>query len=83
MTERELYLHNLYEDICARFRYISRNYPDVRLKDCVIIGNEFDLTYNDYISDVPYIYCATVDNFKLGKCENFKACRDFEDGFKE
>lgn len=79
MTEHERFIHDTIEELCARLRYIAKSYPDVNLKECSIIGNSFDL--GDHISNVTYIPCHTISGYHLANCDNYKACRDFEDGF--
>lgn len=76
MTKEEL----LYEELCARLRFIAKYYTDVNLEECFIIGGYEDITDNGYISNVRYIYCPTLSDFKLANTTNFKACRDFEEG---
>lgn len=77
MTKEELY-----EELCARLRFIARYYKDVKLEECFIIGGDEELTDNGYISNVRYIYCPTLADFKLANTTNYKACRDFEEGVK-
>lgn len=71
------------EDLCARLRHVAKTYPNVNLSECIIIGNYENLTENGYISNVRYVYSATIDDFRLVNTTNYKACRDFENGFKE
>ena len=77
MTEE---LREIIEDLCARLRYIGLAYKDVDLTKCVIVGGDLPFTH---ISNVPYLSCKTISEYHLGNCDNYKACRDFQDGFKE
>lgn len=77
MSENE---KNVIEDLCARLRHICKVYKDVDLTKCIIVGGDLPFTH---ISDVPYLPCLTISEYHLANCDNYKACRDFEDGFKE
>lgn len=77
MTEYE---RNIIEDLCARLRHICKAYKDVDLTKCTIVGGDLPYTH---ISNVPYLPCLTISEYHLANCDNYKACRDFEDGFKE
>lgn len=49
--------------------------------DCggIHIGGDLQVTH---ISNVPYMPCLTVSEYHLANCDNYKAYRDFQDGFK-
>ena len=75
MTEEQ----KIIEELCARLRHITLAYHDVDLSKCTIVGGDLQVTH---ISNVPYMPCLTVSEYHLANCDNYKACRDFQDGFK-
>lgn len=77
MTEE---MRNTIEDLCARFRYITKTYKDVDLTKCTVVGGDLPFTH---ISNVRYLPCLSIGDYYLANCDNYKACRDFQDGFRD